>query len=330
MKNKNLYKIPAVILMIIFLSITCFAQKQKVKQEQQKETKVVSTQQYPVVTKEGVKFIYEGKATKVEIAGSFNLWTKQPLKKEKEDLWSITLKLAPGKYQYKFVIDEKNWITDPKNPNTVTTPDGFVNSLVVIYPPSGVAGPQITKEGVKFLYYAPEAKEVYLAGDFNNWADNVGGVVSNKDHLMTKRKDGMWEKTLSLSPGKYKYKFVIDGNNWVKDPFGEDAMDEYDNSIIKVFPYGVKSLGPEVLPTGEVRFTYYAPNAKKVCLSGEFNNWSTTDTMVKDDKTGLWEKKIKLGKGEYKYKFIVDGEWIKDPFGEDAHDEYDNSIVKIK
>ena len=326
MKGKNLYKISLIVLISV-LPLVCFAQKQKVKQKEQKQ---VVSQQYPIITKDGVKFVYEGKATKVEIAGSFNYWTKQPLKKEKENLWSITLKLAPGKHQYKFVIDEKNWITDPKNPNTITTPDGFVNSLVVIYPPGGVAGPQITKDGVKFIFYAPQAKEVYLAGDFNNWADNVDGVVSNKEHLMTKRKDGVWEKTIVLSPGKYKYKFVVDGNNWFKDPFGEDAMDEYDNSIIKVLPYGVKSLGPEILPTGEVRFTYYAPNAQKVCLSGEFNNWSTKDAMVKDPITGVWEKKLKLEKGEYKYKFIVDGEWLKDPFGEDAYDEYDNSIIRIK
>lgn len=56
---------------------------------------------------------------------------------------------------------------------------------------------------------APEAREVYLAGEFNNWKldDN-----SRMEHA-----NGCWTKQLKLDNGKYRYRFVIDGN-WTEDP----------------------------------------------------------------------------------------------------------------
>ena len=50
-------------------------------------------------------------ATSVTVAGSFNGWnaTKSKLKKGKDGLWSITLPLASGRHEYKFVCDGLNW-----------------------------------------------------------------------------------------------------------------------------------------------------------------------------------------------------------------------------
>lgn len=61
---------------------------------------------------------------------------------------------------------------------------------------------------VEFACHAPEAKTVYLAGSFNAW--------DAKDNLMARNKQGDWKTTLSLAPGRYEYKFVIDGR-WVCD-----------------------------------------------------------------------------------------------------------------
>ena len=56
---------------------------------------------------------------------------------------------------------------------------------------------------------APEAKEVYLAGEFNNWKlDESSRMEQN---------NGSWTKRLKLDNGKYRYRFVIDGN-WTEDP----------------------------------------------------------------------------------------------------------------
>jgi len=50
---------------------------------------------------------------------------------------------------------------------------------------------------------APEAKEVFVAGTFNDW--------NPTSHPLKRTGDGHWALTLDLPPGRYEYKFVIDG-----------------------------------------------------------------------------------------------------------------------
>ncbi|MGB7629835.1 MAG: isoamylase early set domain-containing protein [Candidatus Deferrimicrobium sp.] len=61
----------------------------------------------------------------------------------------------------------------------------------------------------KFEFSAPEAKEVSLAGNFNQW-----NTLANP---MKKDKKGVWKVTLPLEPGRYEYRFIVDGN-WQNDP----------------------------------------------------------------------------------------------------------------
>jgi len=56
---------------------------------------------------------------------------------------------------------------------------------------------------------APDAKEVYLAGEFNNWKLDENSRMD--------KNNGCWTKRLNLNNGKYRYRFVIDGN-WSEDP----------------------------------------------------------------------------------------------------------------
>ncbi len=57
---------------------------------------------------------------------------------------------------------------------------------------------------VQFEFLALEAQEVYLAGDFNNWESSL--------NPMKKDKKGMRKVTVSLNPGRYEYRFLVDGN----------------------------------------------------------------------------------------------------------------------
>ncbi len=61
---------------------------------------------------------------------------------------------------------------------------------------------------VNFSFYAPQAKEVSLVGDFNEW--------NAKKHMMKKGNQGKWEKTVVVKPGTYEYKYVVDGK-WQED-----------------------------------------------------------------------------------------------------------------
>ena len=82
----------------------------------------------------GIEFSYEApNAQSVYIAGDFNEWntTKTPLSKDENGIWKTVLKLAPGKYQYKFVVDG-NWLFDQDNPNLADDGYGGSNSIVEI------------------------------------------------------------------------------------------------------------------------------------------------------------------------------------------------------
>lgn len=61
-----------------------------------------------------------------------------------------------------------------------------------------------------FIFYAPSANKIYLVGDFNNW-------TIDESNTMTPKENGRWEKSLELPPGRYRYRFLVDGK-WTHDP----------------------------------------------------------------------------------------------------------------
>ena len=63
-------------------------------------------------------------ATKAFLAGEFNGWseTDLPMTKQANGDWTASVALKPGRYQYKFIVDDK-WTPDPKN--SEQTDDGF-------------------------------------------------------------------------------------------------------------------------------------------------------------------------------------------------------------
>ena len=60
---------------------------------------------------------------------------------------------------------------------------------------------------VEFTFCASEAREVFLAGEFNNW--------DTQSLPMKKGKDGVWKAKIKLSSGRHEYKFFAD-NVWVE------------------------------------------------------------------------------------------------------------------
>jgi 1,4-alpha-glucan branching enzyme len=66
-----------------------------------------------------------------------------------------------------------------------------------------------TKQQVSFSFVAPEAQDVLLAGDFTAWEQ---APISLK-----KDASGVWKGTVSLPPGNYEYRLLVDGQ-WRDDP----------------------------------------------------------------------------------------------------------------
>lgn len=80
----------------------------------------------------------------------------------------------------------------------------------------------------KFSFYSETAKNVSVAGSFNNWsADST---------LLNRGVDNIWRVTIETEPGYYYYKFVVDGN-WIPDPNNPWKINDGGtsfNSIVKI------------------------------------------------------------------------------------------------
>jgi hypothetical protein len=156
-------------------------------------------------------------AGRVFLAGNFNNWDPNELMMEKTgNGWQLPYKLAPGNYEYKFIMDGR-WIPDPANPYCTGSGE-FVNSCLAF------------KADFTFvLDEFPDAHEVKVTGSFNNW---------NPEGYRMVKKDGKWTFPVYLSPGKYVYKLIVDGK-WIIDPTNklwEDNEYGTGNSVIWIQP----------------------------------------------------------------------------------------------
>lgn len=77
--------------------------------------------------------INDNKAHTVAIAGDFNGWNPQANILEDSDgdgIWTGTLNLEPGRYEYMFVLDGEKWFSDPNALRYVK--DGFGNRNAIL------------------------------------------------------------------------------------------------------------------------------------------------------------------------------------------------------
>ncbi len=83
---------------------------------------------------------------------------------------------------------------------------------------------------VQFVLVAPEAGSVSLVGDFNDW--NVAAT-----QLVREEGGGVWAVTVPLTPGRYRYSFLVDGETWLRDPQAARTVeDEFGrpNSVLTI------------------------------------------------------------------------------------------------
>lgn len=217
-------------------------------------------------------------AKKVSLAGSFNNWKPGDLlMKQTPAGWELPLYLAEGTHTYKFVVDGA-WYADPANGETVPDGHGAFNSVL--------------RSGRVHLFWLQgfeNAKEVLLAGSFNNWRDF--------EWPMKKTSTG-WELPYTLGPGNYEYKFRVDGK-WISDPANPVTSPATQNSYLVLSP----------------NYTFRLPgfaNANAVYLAGDFNRWDPKAFAMKRDGDA-WTFSVHLSPGKHLYKFVVDDKWIVDP-----------------
>ena len=87
---------------------------------------------------------------------------------------------------------------------------------------------------------------------------------------------------------------------------------------------------------GTTKVTFSLPKdvpADEIVVCGDFNDWSPTATPMKKFKDGHFAVSVNLADGEYRYRFLLDGEdWENDwdaegyapnPFGGE------DSVIKV-
>lgn len=100
------------------------------------------------------KFVYVAQESlnSVSLAGSFNNWDRgaHPMKKSSDGkTWSLSLRLKPDRYHYKFVLNGENWVTDPAA-KSEDDGNGNQNSILLLLPPD-YATPASASDGTVTL-----------------------------------------------------------------------------------------------------------------------------------------------------------------------------------
>jgi hypothetical protein len=85
-----------------------------------------------------------------------------------------------------------------------------------------------------------------------------------------------------------------------------------------------------------VRFVLVDPDARRVALVGNFNQWQKNATLMHATGTaGVWTVDVSLRNGRHEYAFIVydkDGEhWLADPFADQVKDDFgtESSVISV-
>jgi hypothetical protein len=211
-------------------------------------------------------------AKKVYLSGSFNNWKEKELSMDRTQV-GWSIPVYLSEGTHTYrFIADGNWLTDPANADKLPNEFNDFNSVI-----------RMGKPYIFRLDGFTSAKKIVVLGSFNNWKD---------DELFMNKTATGWELPYTLGPGNYAYKLKIDGKATA------DQLTKGDIVLVIDPNYIFRLKGFE--------------NAKSVCISGDFNNWSPSSFQMKKEGTE-WILKTHLNKGKHRYKFVVDGKWILDP-----------------
>jgi hypothetical protein len=283
--------------------------------------------------------------TTPEVNGSFNNWCGScaPMSDPEGDgIWTLTIPLAAGTYEYKFSAD--NWGTQETllagSPCTVTN-FGFTNRTLVVSADANL--PVVCWGACSDCGSAPNIVDITFQldmngqtgfttpevnGTFNGWCGSCNPMTDADG-------DNVWTTTITLPAGDYQYKFSYD--NWT----GQETLvagssctftdGAFTNRIISANtdvtidtvcwsscdacgqssgPYNVTFN----LDMSQVGFSFVAPE-----INGGFNNWCGNCAALSDpDGDNIWSITIPLASGSHQYKFSYDNWSGQEEFTPDA------------
>ncbi len=185
----------------------------------------------------------------------------------------------------------------------------------------------ILERGILITYKNRNARDVRIASDSTQW----------KPTRMQRGKHGVWYYFMTESTSmRIRYKFLVDGI-WIADPKNPDREDDLSGSYLSLITPGAgiehRTASYRFINSRTVEFRVYRPSAQFVSLVGDFNGWNPENDILRKDDSGFWRLQKRLPRGLYRYKYIIDGEWVPDLYN--ARSASDNmngvcSLIEIK
>jgi hypothetical protein len=116
---------------------------------------------------------------------------------------------------------------------------GGLAAVTLLRPAAGPRETPVSSSGaptppvvlVRLVVVQPGARMVQAAGDFNGWNPSRTPLQEIAN--------GAWAVTIPLEPGRYEYMYVVDGQQWIADPFAVEQNDDgfgARNAVLEVRP----------------------------------------------------------------------------------------------
>lgn len=195
--------------------------------------------------------------------------------------------------------------------------------------PKDVMGPRITKDGVLIQGFFPEAKSAKV-------------IAGKKEYQMEMEDEAGYFAVLLPAKRIPKYSFLVQWEDYEKqwtDPYqysGQMLPEEEKAFCAGVYYESYKKLGAHIMTVDGVEGTYFAvwaPNAQRVSVVGDFNNWDGRFLMMhRMPMSGIFELFVPDIKAGTLYKYEIKEKSGKislkaDPYGFGAEKPKDCASV---
>lgn len=220
-----------------------------------------------------------------------------------DSVWSVTVKLEPGVYEYKFGVGVDGYEPDPNRSFTV---EGMKDTIISVVRGAETAlDAQIDGINVEYSLTADTTaadteNAIQLSGAAGSQKLTVGAAwdVSNTFTMTATQVGGSDTCTVTVR---------VTASELREDP----------------------SITGPVSQGGKTTFYYFNTTASAVYLAGSMTEWESAKKLMDyHTDTGYWTTEVSLGVGEHQYKFIVDGQWITDPLNPPPTGQ-SNSVVTV-
>ena len=142
----------------------------------------------------------------------------------------------------------------------------------------------------------------------------------------------IWQASLRTPNSDYLYyRFEItDGND--TDYYNRLGMSNSEpfkgDFLIDLTEFGSYKLGPTP-EAGSTVFRVWAPNANKVTVAGDFNNWNATRHPLEKNQ-GYWQGRVPNAQSGDEYRYVITNNgihWRTDPYARQMTSSVGNSII---